>query len=369
MGAKVSTHAHRLIVTSLVLAGVGILLLAGGGRPLAQTTLPKIEVEKPKQAKRAPAPKKQARRRQPTPAPATAARAPTPEQVQTEANRKVVERTRDFDQRRDNALMPKIGATSYELSPRDIENIPQANAIQLSDLVLQFPGVYQDSTSQCDFHIRNEHGNVQYRINGLLLPDGVSGFSQILETSFIGSMRLLTGALPAPYGLHTSGIIDITTKSGTALSGGSVTIYGGSRQTISPSFEYGGVEGNTEYFVTGRYFSTGLCLESPTPGLNAIHDFSQQGRLFSYTSTLLDPTSRLVTIAGFGESRYQIPNNPGQPGNNGGFCGGPFDPANPCLNPDGTPNPNAPAYTAFGKSAFDSSTLNQNQYEKNAYNV
>jgi hypothetical protein len=53
----------------------------------------------------------------------------------------------------------------------------------------------------------------------------------------------------------------------------------------------------------------------------------------------------------------------------GGFCGGPFNPANPCLNPDGTPNPNAPPYAAFGKSAFDSSTLNQNQYEKNAYNV
>ncbi|MGY3609323.1 MULTISPECIES: TonB-dependent receptor domain-containing protein [unclassified Bradyrhizobium] len=64
-----------------------------------------------------------------------------------------------------------------------------------------------------------------------------------------------------------------------------------------------------------------------------------------------------------------MPNNPGQPGNAGGFCGGPFDPANPCLNPDGTPNPNAPAYTAFGKSGFDSATLNQNQYEKNAYNV
>ena len=32
----------------------------------------------------------------------------------------------------------------------------------------------------------------------------------------------------------------------------------------SPSFEYGGVEGKTEYFVTGRYLSTGLGLEPPT---------------------------------------------------------------------------------------------------------
>jgi len=295
--------------------------------------------------------------------------AQTPEQVQAAANRQVVQQTQNFDQRRDNVILPKIGTTNYELTQRDIENIPQANAIQLSDLVLQFPGVYQDSTSQGDFHVRNEHGNVQYRINGILLPDGVSGFSQILEASFISNMQLLTGALPAQYGLHTSGIIDITSKSGTALAGGSVSVYGGSRQTISPSFEYGGVEGNTDYFVTGRYFNTGLGLENPISSLNAIHDHSEQGRFFAYTSTVLDPTARVVTISGFAESRYQIPNNPGQPGNVGGFCGGPFDPANPCVTPDGTPNPNAPPYTAFGKSSFDSSTLNENQYEKNAYNV
>jgi opacity protein-like surface antigen/outer membrane receptor protein involved in Fe transport len=343
-----------------------LMLLYGlGGSAQAQvagaanstTALPEIEVIAPKPAQPPRRPKTRVTTGKPRQTPAT------PEQVQAAANRQVVQQTQNFDQRRDNVLLPKTGASIYELTQRDIENIPQANAIQLSDLVLQFPGVYQDSTSQGDFHVRNEHGNVQYRINGILLPDGVSGFSQILETSFIGNMRLLTGALPAQYGLHTSGVIDITSKSGAALAGGSVSVYGGSRQTVSPSFEYGGVEGKTEYFVTGRYLSTGLGLEIPTPTLDGIHDHSEQGRFFGYTSTLLDPTSRLVTITGFGESRYQIPNSPGQAGNNGGFCGGPFDPANPC------PNANAPAYTAFGKSAFDSSTLNQNQYEKNAYNV
>jgi opacity protein-like surface antigen/outer membrane receptor protein involved in Fe transport len=325
------------------------------------TLLPTTRVAQPVQKPKPPKPQQQVVSNQPP--------AQTPEQVQAAANRQVVQQTQTFDQRRDNVLLPKVGASTYELTQRDIENIPQANAIQLSDLALQFPGVSQDSTSQGDFHIRNEHGNVQYRINGILLPDGVSGFSQILETSFISNMRLLTGALPAQYGVHTSGVIDITSKSGTALAAGSVSLYGGSRQTISPSFEYGGVEGKTDYFVTGRYFNTGLGLEPPTPFFNAIHDHSEQGRFFAYTSTVLDdPTTRVVTISGFGESRYQIPNNPGQAGNVGGFCG-PFDPANPCLLPDGTPNPNAPPYTAFGKSSFNSSTLNQNQYEKNAYNV
>ena len=329
--------------------------------------LPETKVEAPKQAAR-PKQKPRVVTREAAPVPA-AQPAPTPEQAQAAANRQVVQQTQSLDQRRDNVLLPKTGTSNYELTQRDIENIPQGNAIQLSDLALQFPGVYQDSTNQGDFHVRNEHGNVQYRINGILLPDGVSGFSQILETAFISRMQLLTGALPAQYGLHTSGVFDITTKSGAALSGGSVSMYGGSRQTATPSFEYGGVEGNTDYYLTGRYYNTGLGLENPISSLNAIHDHSEQGRFFAYTSTLLDPTARVVTISGFGEARYQIPNNPGQPGNVGGFCGGPFNPATPCLNPDGTPNPNAPPYTAFGKSSFDSSTLNQNQYEKNAYNV
>src|ERR1700730_16830538 len=259
--------------------------------PPGATPIPQINVTAPRRTATAARPA-----RRPAAPAAPTAPPPTPEQVQLQANQAVVQRTQTFDQRRDGVIMTKAGTSNYELNAGDIQQIPQANAIQLSDLILQFPGVYQASTSQGDFHIRNEHGNVQYRVNGILLPDGVSGFSQIIETSFIGSMRLITGALPAQYGLHTSGIIDITSKSGAALAGGSVSLWGGARQTISPSFEYGGVEGNTEYYATGRYLSTGLGLEIPTPTLNGIHDFSEQGRLFSYTSTVLDPTSRLVAI-------------------------------------------------------------------------
>jgi opacity protein-like surface antigen/outer membrane receptor protein involved in Fe transport len=321
--------------------------------PPGATPIPQITVTAPRQAPRRTAVARPAPR---PPAVTTAAPAaplpPTPEQVQAAANRQVVTRTQTLDQRRDDVIMTKTGANTYELSQSDIENVPQANAIQLSDLVLQFPGVTQDSTNQGDYHVRNEHGNIQYRINGILLPDGVSGFSQILESSFIGSMRLITGALPAQYGLHTAGIIDITAKSGTALAGGTVGVYGGSRHNISPNFEYGGVEGQTEYYATGRYLSTGLGLEIPTPTLNGIHDYSQQGRFFAYTSTLLDPTSRVVSIAGLGESRYQIPNNVGRPVNVGGFNG-----------PGGGP------FTAWGISDFDSANINQRQYEKNAYGV
>ena len=46
-----------------------------------------------------------------------------------------------------------------------------------------------DSAVNGDIHVRNEHANVQYRINGIILPDGISGFGHVLDTSFVGSAR------------------------------------------------------------------------------------------------------------------------------------------------------------------------------------
>ena len=342
----------RTFFASTALAGASVALTLAAGTSYAQTALPQITVET---TKKKPPPRPVVRLRTPTPTTVTAAPTQptqTPAQVQETANRPVVQQTQNLDQRRDDVLLPKTGTNNYRITQQDIANLPQGISAPVKNIELQFPGVYQDSTASGDLHVRNDHANVQYRINGILLPDGVSGFAQLLDPSFIGSMQLLTGALPAQYGLHTVGVFDITTKSGPALAGGEYGVYGGSHDTISPYFNYGGVIGHTEYFTSGRFLSTGLGLENPTNSIDAIHDISKQGRFFAYTSTLLDPSTRFVTMTGMSESRYQIPNNPGQPTNNGGFTG-----------PAGGP------YSAFGFTDFNTANINQNQYEKNAYAV
>ena len=340
----------RNLFASTVFVGASVALTLVASSSYGQTPLPQLNVETTK--KKPPPPKRTAVRRAPTPAAPVTAPVQTAEQAQEAANRQVVDRTQTLDQRRDDVILPKAGATSYTLNQRDLDAIPQGGAAPLSDIVLQLPGVYQDSTSSGDFHVRNEHANVQFRLNGVLLPDGVSGFSQLIDPSFIKSLRLLTGALPAQYGLHTAGVIELTSKSGAALAGGEAGVYGGSHDTISPYMYYGGVIGQTEYFASARFQSTGLGLENPTSAREAIHDIGQQGRLFTYTSTLLDPQTRFMTITGMAQNRYQIPNNPGQPPNAGGFNG-----------PGGGP------FSGFGFTDFNSANINQNQYEKNAYAV
>ena len=197
-----------------------------------QTRLPQIVVTAPKSKPRSkPKPSQQAL--QPI-----ARNAPTPAQAALDAKMK------GLDQARDN-LLPKIGATTYTITHEAIEAMPQGDNAPIDKVILQMPGVsYDSAVSNPNFHVRNEYANVQIRINGIALPEGVSALGPVLDTNFIGSMSLLTGTLPAQYGLRTAGVLDITSRS-FAVPAGEVSLYGGSRQTFTPSFDYGGSVGNT----------------------------------------------------------------------------------------------------------------------------
>ena len=80
----------------------------------------------------------------------------------------------------------------------------------------------QDSFGQ--LHVRGDHGNLQYRLDGVQLPEGLSLFSNALATQYADKMSLITGALPAQYGFQTAGILDITLKSGTTDPGAEATM-------------------------------------------------------------------------------------------------------------------------------------------------
>jgi outer membrane receptor protein involved in Fe transport len=210
-----------------------------------------------------------------------------------------------------NELSPKTGGSEYTFSEQSLHQLPQGNNTPLNQVLLHAPGVAQDSYGQD--HVRGEHANLQYRINGVQLPDGLSGFGQVLNPRYAESISLLTGALPAEFGLRTAGIIDVKTKTGLALSGGDVDMYGGQRGTLQPSFQYGGSNGKFDYFVTGQYLQDDRGIEPPTPGPEAHHDLTQQGQGFGYLSYLIDPTSKLTLMTGIADNWFQIPSNPGQP--------------------------------------------------------
>ena len=305
------------------------------------TPLPEIKVTTEKQTQRRAAPK---RSTAPTSQEVSTATGPdtgletgpgAPNAAQAALDRKM----QVMDESREN-LLPKVGASSYTLNRQAIEVLPQGENTSIDKVILQIPGVsYDSAVSNPNFHVRNEYANVQYRINGIVLPEGVSGLGPVLDTNFVGSLSLLTGTLPAQYGLRTAGVLDLTSRS-FSVPAGSVSLYGGTHETITPSFDYGGSFGDTQYFVTARGNWNSLGLENPTSTLNAIHDFTDQGKFFGFASTLIDDSTRFSVITGASYSAFQIPNNPNQ-----------------------TP------LGDFGPSNYNSATLNENEYDTFIYNI
>ena len=109
-----------------------------------------------------------------------------------------------------NQLSPDIGSSEYIFDRDSIDALPLGDATPLNQVLLQAPGVVNDSYGQ--LHVRGDHADLQYRLNGVIIPESISGFGQTLDTRIIDSLSFLTGALPAQYGYRTAGIVDITTN-------------------------------------------------------------------------------------------------------------------------------------------------------------
>jgi outer membrane receptor for ferrienterochelin and colicins len=207
-------------------------------------------------------------------------------------------------------IQPQLGASVYTITSKAIDALPGGANTGLNQVILQAPGVVQDSFGQ--LHVRGEHNGLQYRLDGVILPEGLSVFGQALNPRLADKVELITGALPAQYGLRTAGIIDITTKSGEFNDGGSVSIYGGSHGEIEPSAEYSGSSGSFNYFVSASYLHDNLGIESPDSLSTPLHDTTDQLQAFAYLGDIIDPSSRVSLILGASNERFQIPDLTGE---------------------------------------------------------
>ena len=222
----------------------------------------------------------------------------------------------DFDivsQRLDQArsqLQPSLGATRYDFGRAALDSVPQGDNTPLNQTLLQAPGVAQDSFGQV--HIRGDHNEVQFRLDGVQLPEGLAVFGQSLQTRFAQSLSLITGSLPAQYGFNTAAVVDITTKSGRTNPGGEVSIYGGARDMLQPSLSYGGSVGAIDYFYTGDILHSRVGIENPASSFNPIHDLSNQTHGLAHISGLIDLSTRVSLLVGYSNDVFQLPNNPGQ---------------------------------------------------------
>jgi outer membrane receptor protein involved in Fe transport len=238
-----------------------------------------------------------------------------------------------------NGLSPDTGSTIFKFGEADIAALPLGEATPLNQVVLQAPGVVQDSYGQ--LHVRGDHANVQYRIDGVVIPEAISGFGQSLETRFADSINVLTGALPAQYGYRTAAVVDIKTKQQAQGNSGSISYTGGTNSHHEESGEVAGAHGPISYYLTGSLLRDGTGIENPTGSRTALHDHTQQSKGFGTISYLLDDSSRLNFMFGLSSNHFQIPDVPGQ----------------------------TPSYALQDHPTVNSATLDARQSERNSFQV
>jgi outer membrane receptor protein involved in Fe transport len=265
--------------------------------------------------------------------------APPLQQIDITASRQRLDAAR-------NGLSPDTGSSIYRFDQQDLAKLPLGDNTPLNQVVLQAPGVVQDSYGQ--LHVRGDHANVQYRIDGVVIPESISGFGQALQTRLAERIDILTGALPAQFGYRTAAVVDIKTRSpqagangGNSGNSGSIDITGGSHGHAETSADLSGTQGAFSYTLTGSLLRDKLGIENPTPARSATHDLTQQGKGFASMSYLLGDDSRINLLFGLSNSRFQIPDVPGQ----------------------------TPAFTLAGAPAVASQDLDARQQEDNRFEV
>jgi outer membrane receptor protein involved in Fe transport len=210
-----------------------------------------------------------------------------------------------------NALSPDTGSSQYVIDQQAIARLPLGASTPMNQVLLQAPGVVQDSHG--GVHVRGDHANLQYRINGVIIPESIGGFGQSLDARAIQTVKLLDGALPAQYGLRTAAVVDISTRRGDDLGhGGSLGMTGGSNNTLNPNASVWGSDDRWSWFFTGNYVESDAGIENPTSGSKPIHDHTRQLKGFGDVGYLIDNDTRLSLLFGVANNRFQIPNRPGQ---------------------------------------------------------
>src|SRR2546425_508963 len=205
----------------------------------------------------------------------------------------------------------KASSETYSLSRKDVEILPRGNNNTVAEVLQTVPSVVYGALGQT--HIRQDHANQQFRIDGVPIPEGVSStFTDVISPRMWERADIILGGMEAQYGNKTALVVDITSKSGTKPGFGSAQMFGGSNETVNPSFEYGGTVGEKfRYYVLNSFTSTNRGIEPPTLGHSIFHGQSERNQTYLRGDYQHANRNSFSWVFLNSVAKYQIPTLPG----------------------------------------------------------
>ena len=215
-------------------------------------------------------------------------------------------------QAKKNLVSGSAPSSSREVSRETIEKLPQGDDVKLPKLLATTtPGIIQGPFGQT--FIRGNHANIQYQIDGVQLPDSPSNtFGQAFSPRNIDHMEVITGGIPAEYGERLAAVVNIITKTGSEMPGGSAQIGYGAYNTLTPQANYSGSteSGKLHYYISASFNRTDRGLDTPQGTSEAVHDSSNGTDEFLKVDWQAGNDDKVTFIGYNSYNFFQIPNLP-----------------------------------------------------------
>jgi outer membrane receptor protein involved in Fe transport len=174
-----------------------------------------------------------------------------------------------------------------------------------------------------EVHVRGQHGEFTYYIDGIPVPLGVfGGLNEVIDPSVIDRVTFLTGGFPAEYGGQIAAVMDVQTRvpegNGIHLDAeeytGSYLPNGSKSSIIEPdrflnsngqSLALSDHSGPLSFYLSGSRQETDRRIDPPVSTI--FHDHGFDYFLFGKADYILTPTSYLSMNLNYGITATQVP--------------------------------------------------------------
>jgi hypothetical protein len=196
-------------------------------------------------------------------------------------------------------------SSTSTLEREEIKNLPRGDTASVNEILSTQPGFVYDAMG--NLFARGNHANIQYQIDGVPLPDSVSGlFGSFLSPKLVENMEVITGGLDAEYGERLAAVVNLNSRKPSAAGEGQIELMGGSYQTLSPSIVYGKKFGALSMVAGGSYRTTQRALD-PEVFEDLSHNGGDEERAFLRLDYDPDEHTHWSALGSFAHNFYRLP--------------------------------------------------------------
>jgi hypothetical protein len=214
---------------------------------------------------------------------------------------------------------PRATGSVVSVGRQALSELPGADDRPITDVMTTQAGFVEDSLGAV--YVRGQHGNIQYQIDGIPVPDSVgSMFAASIPVRMVQALEIITGGMPAEYGYRLGAVVNLVTRAASDNPEGSASVRYGSYNTVEPGLVYSSkLSERTGMVIGGSFGYSQRALDAPsiTP---ILHDDGYKGRVFTRLDYQPCEVNRYELFAMYAHNQFQIPIDPSI---------APLDPARP----------------------------------------